>query len=203
MLLCLVSPVSAQLFKREKPYADGSTIEITGVVSDLQGQPIPDMTVELIAKRLKRLGGAVVREVSVTTRTNERGEYSFDWVWYRYYNDFLLEASLAVPTGGTSARYEVVAQTKLNNRIELGSPVIVPITITESEFLETFRSFLLSLDTDDERRVYDTQGRPDKVDVFERPDRLEEAWWYFDRGNVYRFVDGRLDQVESFDPIQP
>lgn len=196
----------AQFWKRgEKPYPDGTEITITGVVADLSGNPVVDVTVELIAaRRTARLGRArqtVEREVSVSTTTNERGEYRLPWTWYRYYNDFALEAHLAVPTGNDTSRKEVLARTELNNRIEQGSPVIVPLTVTDPEFLNTFRAFVAGLDTDDEQRVYREVGRPDKVDALELPDRVEEAWWYFQYGQVYRFVDGRLEQVERFDPI--
>lgn len=196
----------AQFWKRgEKPYADGTEITVTGVVADLSGNPIADVTVELFAaRRTSKLGRAretVEREVSVSATTNERGEFNLPWTWYRYYNDFALEAHLKVPTGKDTSRKEVLARTELNNRIEQGSPVIVPLTVTDPEFLNTFRTFVDGLDTDDEQRVYREVGRPDKVDALELPDRVEEAWWYFRYGQVYRFVDGRLDQVERFDPI--
>lgn len=201
------APASAQFWKREKPYADGSEILITGVVSDLSGNPVSDLSVELIAKRysykVSRLKPKIEREVRVSSRTNERGEYNIPWTWYRYYNDFALEAGVEVPTGGDTARKEVLARTELNNRIQQGSPVIAPMTITDPAFLETFRSFVAELDTEDEQRVYTAQGRPDKVDALDLPDRTEEAWWFFERGQVFRFIDGRLEHVESFDPIKP
>ena len=86
-------------------------------------------------------------------------------------------------------------------RIEQGSPVIAPLTVTDPTFLDTFRSFVAGLDTADEQRVYEAQGRPDKVDTMELPDRVEESWWFFERGKVYRFIDGRLDQVDEFEGI--
>lgn len=195
----------AQRFKRDKPYPDGTKILITGVVSDLSGNPVDDLLVELVAKRygfkVARMGKKVEREVRVSSQTNDRGEYNIQWVWYRYYNDFELEASIEVPTGADTVRKEVLARTELNNRIEQGAPVIVPLVIADPAFLETFRRFVAGLDTDDEQRVYAAQGRPDKVDALDLPDRSEEAWWYFERGKVYRFIDGRLDQVEDFEPV--
>ena len=202
-LLPVASPADAQRFKRDKPYADGTNILIQGAVRDLAGNPIPDLVISLTARRYSRIRQQLEREVSVTTTSDERGEYVLDWVWYRYYNDFELTASVEVPTGLDEPRSETVATTQLNNRIEQGSPVIAPLTVTDGEFLATFRDFLQGIDTADERRVYDTHGRPDKVDALDLPDSSEEAWWYFAHGQVYRFISGRLDQVESFDPIQP
>ncbi len=201
--LAAPAPADAQLFKRDKPYADGTPILIQGVVSDLGGNPIPDLLVSLTARRYSRVLDNLEREVSVSTRSNERGEYALEWVWYRYYNDFELTASVEVPTGTDQPRNEVVASTQLNNRIAQGSPVIAPLTITEGEFLATFKEFINSINSDDEQRVYDTLGRPDKVDALDLPNSSEEAWWYFAHGQVYRFISGRLDQVETFDPIRP
>lgn len=205
-LVFVAGSVHAQFWKRgEKPYPDGAEITITGVVADLSGRPVADVNVELFATRyavkLGRKSNEVEREVSVSTKTNERGEYTLPWTWYRYYNDFALEAHLSVPTGKDTFRKEILARTELNNRIEQGSPVIVPLTVTDPEFLDTFRAFVAGLDTDDEQRVYREVGRPDKVDTLELPDRVEQAWWFFRYGQVYRFIDGRLDQVERFEPI--
>ena len=207
--LCVAAfapPADAQFWKRgEKPYPDGTEITITGVVADLSGTPVADVTVELFAARravkLGRKSDEIEREVSVSTTTNERGEFTLPWTWYRYYNEYALEAHLAVPTGKDSSRKEVLARTELNNRIEQGSPVIVPLTVTDPEFLNTFRAFVAGLDSEDEQRVYREVGRPDKVDTLELPDRVEQAWWFFRYGQVYRFVDGTLDQVERFEPI--
>ena len=35
------------------------------------------------------------------------------------------------------------------------------------------------------------------------PDRDETSWWYFERGEVVRFVDGELSGVDRFDPVAP
>ncbi len=207
LLVAAASSGQSQFWKKDKPYPDGSTIVIKGVVSDGTGSPVADVMVDLVASRFEfkvgRLDEQVERTVKVTTRTNRDGEFSFDWVWYRYYNDFALEAGIDVPLGGEEARREVLARTELNNRIALGSPVIVPLIISDESFLEAFRGFVAHLDTDDERRVYTSMGRPDKVDALDLQDRSEEAWWYFRHGAVYRFIDGRLDEVEEFAPITP
>jgi hypothetical protein len=40
------------------------------------------------------------------------------------------------------------------------------------------------------------------VKVTNYPDRSETAWWYFEAGRVYRFVDGRLTATEEFAPVR-
>jgi hypothetical protein len=41
-----------------------------------------------------------------------------------------------------------------------------------------------------------------RVSYAGRQQETEVSWWYFEAGKVYRFRDGRLDQVERFDPVQ-
>jgi hypothetical protein len=67
--------------------------------------------------------------------------------------------------------------------------------------VRTLRAFVDSIDSDDERRVYREQGKPDRVEA--RTGAADEAaWWYFESGRVYRFRDGALVATESFDPVE-
>jgi hypothetical protein len=45
-------------------------------------------------------------------------------------------------------------------------------------------------------------GRPDRIRNVQYPGYLESSWWYFESGKVYRFHDGRLQQVVPFDPVR-
>jgi acyl-coenzyme A synthetase/AMP-(fatty) acid ligase len=67
---------------------------------------------------------------------------------------------------------------------------------------DVLREFVASVHSDDERKVYDEMGRPDKVERVQYPERTEVSWWYFDAGRVYRFRDGRLEQVVPFEPVK-
>ena len=46
-------------------------------------------------------------------------------------------------------------------------------------------------------------GLPESVDRVESPSAVEAAWWYYAAGRVARFRDGRLIELQSFDPIRP
>jgi hypothetical protein len=71
-----------------------------------------------------------------------------------------------------------------------------------AQFVTKLRELLASIKSDDERRVYDEMGKPDKVERVVYPGRTEVSWWYFDAGRVYRFQDGRLEQVVPFEPVK-
>jgi hypothetical protein len=45
-------------------------------------------------------------------------------------------------------------------------------------------------------------GKPDRIRNVQYPRHLESSWWYFESGRVYRFRDGRLEQVVPFDPVR-
>jgi len=83
--------------------------------------------------------------------------------------------------------------------------VVVAMVVQNAEFITALRSFLAGITSDDERRVYRDQGKPDKVEerVYEDGSgRKDASWWYFASGQVYRFRDGVLDGVDRFDPVK-
>lgn len=188
-----------------RPYEDGTVIEITGLVTDREGRPIPQAQVLLEASRrrisftkLRRVNDSPVR---VSALTDDGGEYTIRWKWHRYYNHFELRVVVAVRRPGGRQHLEVLAEVDLSERIKQGSPVVAPVTVEDTSFLDTYRSFLAAIDTDDERQVFDAMGKPDKVETLKFPDRREESWWYFKMGRTYRFRDGDLTQVVEFDPV--
>lgn len=187
------------------PYEDGTVIEITGLVTDDDGRPIPQVQLLLEASRRRiaftKLKRVEENPVRLSTFTDDTGEYTLDWKWHRYYNHFELRVVLAVRLPGGRERLEVLAEVDLSERIKQGSPVVAPITVEDTSFLEAYRDFLASLDTADERQVFGAMGKPDKVEALKFPAHREESWWYFKMGRTYRFRDGDLQQVVEFDPV--
>ena len=194
-------------FKRSPKVADGQTIEIKGRVTDLTGDPIEGVRIELRAARrafsFHYRQRALFNPVEVFVRTDETGHYTIPWKWHKYYNDFLVRAVVQVPQGGANDdKKEVLAQVDLTDELPQTGPVVASMTIENTDFLRTFRSFVATIDSGDEKRVYQEQGTPDKVDTVDRPERTDETWWYFARGTAYRFEGGRLIEVDSFDPVR-
>ena len=189
------------------PYVEGDFIEITGTVADRNGTPIPDVHVVFRAAKKAFSPSQVFNkvtkdEVSDRTKTDRGGQFKFRWRWVEYYNRY--EILVGIPRRSAAGdSFEILSQLDISKRIRKGSPVVVALTVEEGEFLDNLRSFLASVDTEDERRIYDEMGNPDRVQTIEHPDHEEISWWYFAAGETYRFLDGELQQVVHFDPVTP
>lgn len=201
LMLFLVSPTPAHAAR----YEQGERVQVTGIVADRNGQPLEGIRVSLVASRsyfsvrhFRKTEADDVRRVS--TVTNAKGEYTVEWPWDSYFNRFELVSGVMVRKGKED-RVEELAREDVTRRLLNGSPVVVSPVIENTKFLDSLRQFLTMVRSADERRTYDEMGRPDKVQRLEYPDHVEDSWWYFESGRVYRFRDGRLEQVVPFTPV--
>jgi len=205
-------------------YRQGEYITVRGRVVDLEGRPVPGVTVLLEPSRRefklfqRKKNREQTDRLQVPTETDDAGEYTFEWRWDPFYDTF--ELAIATPSvSGAQKSYEVLHRTDFTDRMMASSPVVVelevedpsrfsgsrrwmppPVTSTEvGRRTEGEPSSLGS--TDDERRILNEMGRPDQVDSHQRLAGIETSWWYFEDGKVYHFLDGKLGQVMHFDPV--
>ncbi|HEY4575873.1 MAG TPA: carboxypeptidase-like regulatory domain-containing protein [Thermoanaerobaculia bacterium] len=205
-LLCLLAAfLTPRPAMAAAHYDQGQRIQVTGVVADAQGQPIQDLRVVLEVSRtyfsmksFSRTAEPDVRRVSAVT--DARGNYTLEWPWDSYFNHFELVAGVPVRTRAGDTVQELARQ-EITRRVEAGSPAVVAVTIDNRQFIDNFRQFLASIKTDDQHKVYQEMGRPDRIRNVQYPTYLESSWWYFEAGRVYRFRDGHLEQVTPFDPV--
>ena len=202
LLLLLVLPLGLLA----GPYPEGEYIEITGTVADGSGLPIPDVHVLFRAARksfsISQFGNTTRDQVEQKVKTDPHGQFSFRWRWVEYYNRY--DILVVVPRRSAAGdSFDVLSQLDISKRIRKGSPVVVALTVEEGEFLNELRDFLASIDSEDEQRIYDEMGNPDRVQRIEHPTHDEISWWYFQAGKAYRFRDGELQQVVHFDPVKP
>lgn len=188
--------------------AQGDRVQVTGVVTDPQGRPIPNVRVSFEAtrtyfsvRRFQRTQTEEIRRVAATTDAG--GQYTLSWPWDNYFNHFELVVGVPVRKARKETLVEL-AREDVTRRFQGGSPVVTSLVVQakNAEFVTKLRDFVASVRSDDERKVYDEMGRPDKVERVQYPGRTEVSWWYFDAGRVYRFKDGRLEQVVPFEPVQ-
>jgi len=187
------------------PYADGQHIQFTGIVSDKQGQPLTGVQVVLEVSRtyfsVRHLRREAVDMRKVRATTNERGEYMLDWPWDVYFNHF--ELAVGVPVRKAREEHlEELERLDVTQRALASTPVVSAVVVQNAAFITHLREFLASVRTDDEHKVYDEMGRPDRLETVQYPGWVEVSWWYFETGRVYRFRDGRLQQVVPFEPVK-
>jgi hypothetical protein len=187
------------------PYDQGQRIQFTGLVSDRQGQPLAGVQVVLEASRtyfsMRHLRREQVETRRVKGTTNERGEYLLEWPWDSYFNHFEIAVGVPVRKARTEQLQEL-ERVDVTRRAMAGAPVVAAVVVQNAAFIRHLRDFIASVRTDDQHRVYDEMGRPDKVETVQYPGWAEVSWWYFETGRVYRFRDGRLEQVVPFDPVK-
>lgn len=206
-VLALAAPAGAQApWSKNKAYPDGQIVVITGTVVDEADQPIPQVDVLFEASR-EAFDMRKMREVTepprvVHTLTDDAGQYTIEWPWHHYFNNFRLRVVVPIGQRGGMARDETIAEVDLSVAIRRGSPVGIPVKVEDTSLLREMRAFLADLETDDERRIYVEEGKPDRIDQVSRPDHDEETWWYFSLGTLYRFRDGALGEVENFEPVR-
>jgi hypothetical protein len=137
----------------------------------------------------------------VSAQTNARGEFSLEWPWTEGFDVFELVAGLGT-RGSTGDRFAEFARNDVSRRVSQGGQVIATLEVQDTAPLEALRGFLAGLTSEDERRVYDDMGRPDSIDRVNGGGWTESTWWYFATGRACRFRDGRLVQVQEFDPVR-
>ncbi|HYU31050.1 MAG TPA: carboxypeptidase-like regulatory domain-containing protein [Thermoanaerobaculia bacterium] len=201
-VLLAAAPLAAARF------AQGERVQLTGVVTDPQGRPLSDVRVSFEATRtyfsMRHLQRTQTEEVRrVTAATDASGQYTIAWPWDSYFNHFELAVGVPVRKARKESLVEL-AREDVTKRLQGGSPVVVSLVVQakNAEFVGKLREFVASVRSDDEHKVYDEMGRPDKVERVQYPGRTEVSWWYFDAGRVYRFKDGRLEQVVPFEPVK-
>jgi hypothetical protein len=202
VLLLAASPLAAARISQ------GERVQVTGVVTDPQGRPISNVRVSFEATRtyfsvrsFQRTQTEEVRRVTATTDAG--GQFTIDWPWDNYFNHFELVAGVPVRKARKETLVEL-AREDITRRFQGSGPVVTSLVVQNknAQFVTKLREFVASVQSDDERKVYDEMGRPDKVERVQYPGRTEVSWWYFDAGRVYRFKDGRLEQVVPFEPVK-
>jgi hypothetical protein len=204
--ILVVLAVSQPAVAARSPYTQGEEVIFTGVVTNSDGVPIPGLQVTLEASRaafnLWRLGRVRENVSKLATVTDERGEFNLPWRWDDYYNRFDLVVAVSVRTTEGENLVEL-ERTDLSRRTNQGSPVVSTIQIADTDLVDSRREFLAALDSDDERKVYEQAGQPDRMERVSYPSHEEVTWWYFRHGRAYRFRDGTLQQVIPFDAVEP
>jgi hypothetical protein len=189
-------------------FAKNDRVEISGIITAPSGQALADFEVVLeLVRETRNLRSLRLEKVErdrtpVTTRTDATGSYQLASPWSRYYNRMVLVVGLTVPAPG-GPRFQELERFDVTDRLRRGGSAVIPVVVRNAEFVTRLREFLATVAGADEQRVLGEMGRPDRVDNQVHGAERRKAWWYFGAGQVYRFLDGKLTEVERFDPVAP
>lgn len=209
----LVLPASSGAFpgRPKGPYQKGQIVAVSGQVTTSDGRPLPGVTVLLSASRkafsLKKFRRQTGTALQMPATVDGDGRYQLNLRWDPYYNTFELAVALEVRKGGRDVHeggrdvHEVYHRQDITRQVMQASPVGIPLVVQGSAAIEELRTFLGSLKSDDEKRIYQEMGRPDRIDVGQIHYDPDRSWWYFRAGKVYRFREGKLDEVVPFEPV--
>jgi len=196
LALALVVAAPAAEARHEK----GQSISVTGLVTDADGTPLADVRVVLEASRevfsLRQLRPVLRDTTRVAAATNARGEFALAWPWDSFYNHFELVVGVPVREGREET-LEELARTEITRRLARNDTVVTTLVVENADFVHKLRDFVAGVDSDDERRVYQQMGTPDRIE--ERGG--ETRWYYFERGRMFRFEAGRLVETKAFTPV--
>lgn len=181
------------------------TIEVSGVVSDAAGNPLPEVTVVFeAARRGLSLRGLRMETGKTQERravTNRRGLYTLHWPYDAFYNHF--EVRVEMPIRKADGEHtEILARSELAGVRSATQPLVANLIVQQADRLRALKDFLAHVDTADERGIYEKMGQPDEVDRSPNAGG-ETAWWYFEAGKVYFFRSGKLHETREFTPVRP
>lgn len=206
LLLCLT--FGALSAEAGSVYRRGETVRFEGTVTGVDGRPLSGLTVALALSHqgfnLRDLGFGGGKDkkydtLRVLATTDATGRYSIEWSWDPYYNVFELLAALPIEHSRSPA-LEVLERVEITARVEQTNPIVTPLTVQASAFVNWLQGYLAGQASADEARVYREMGRPEQLDVLGEDEEM--SWWYFEAGKVYRFESGKLEQVTHFEPVK-
>jgi hypothetical protein len=189
-------------------YGQGEKVQFIGVVADAQGRPLQGVRVVLEASRsyfsFKQFHRADKDSRRLSAESDAKGEYTIEWPWDEYFNHFKLSAGLPVRKG-RSDTFHNLDEIDVTDRVNAGAPVVSTLEVHDRAFYDHLHAFLASVQSDDERRVFNDMGTPDDVKQVQYAggSAAEVTWWYFESGKVFRFGDGKLEQTSDFAPVRP
>lgn len=208
LIVALLGTVPAEAMPWDRtPWNKGDEITIEGHVTDLEGKPLAGVVVLFEAARnsfrLRSFDRETRDRLQMPTRSREDGSFSFVWSWDSYYNTFSLAAALPTRDADGKAGYEIFTRREITTEIDAGvTPVTLPLSVENGQTLVWLQNYGERGGSAEQQRIYDELGRPDRIDTETDDNGVEiVSWWYFPRGAVYRFENGRLDGVTHFDPV--
>ncbi|MEL7059157.1 MAG: carboxypeptidase-like regulatory domain-containing protein [Acidobacteriota bacterium] len=177
-------------------------LEISGEVVDAEGRPVEGATVLFEMRRrafsLRSFATEEGPPLRLPAVTDTAGRYRFEVQPDGHHNLYRLVVGAPTQRGDTEDFEALLVRDLDPDQVAGGGPLRVRLTLRDAGFLRWLDRWRQDLASADESKLFNDFGKPDRL---VEADDGTATWWYFDRGKVYRLRNGRLEQVDNFDPV--
>ena len=189
--------------------SDVREMVIRGAVVNESGYPVPHTPVRLIFQRIEEnapsFPPSIIEEKVIETRTDSKGLYEIIALIDPYYNRYLL--SFYSENQFDSILYTIPPNEDISRDVlkEGITEIAVNKTLKYDPRWPEIKARIEELGVNSDRgRILRLRGMPDKVENFSLKKGEEgELWWYYSKGFCYRFLEGKLDKLFCFAPMNP
>jgi len=175
---------------------------VTGVVRDEQGNPVAGTPVLLVGRTLRYSTLEDFQELGprhdLRTVTDEVGRYRFEFVPAELGNNIFL--AFYATDGFDAVRFEKSKTVDVTMLLDRQREVVWnKVLHTHPDWDRVQKRIQEYGPSSDRGRILRQFGLPEK----EEKAGEREIWWYYSKGQSFRFLGGSLDSSFQFDPTTP
>ncbi|MFN3476342.1 MAG: carboxypeptidase-like regulatory domain-containing protein [Candidatus Methylomirabilales bacterium] len=173
---------------------------LTGLVTDEAGSPVARTPVLLVGRTLDlniRLQYQELGRKELRTLTDEDGRYRFEFVPAEVGNHFVL--FFYDREGFDSVKFQKPDPLDVTKRLKTEAVVTIDqILRPHPNWGEVERLINTYGPNSDRGKILRQLGLPERREAAGKV----ETWWYYSKGQSFRFSDGSLEGTFQFEPIQ-
>lgn len=168
---------------------------VRGRIVDEAGQPVPGTAVTLLGRTLSldalNLTYREERRRELVTRTDEKGEYHFEFTPADLGNNFFLFFYGA--EGFDAVRYRKAELLDLTDQLKAQRELRFDQVLRAAPGWPEVQRLIAEYGAESPRgQILRTHGLPEKREPFTLEGQTGETWWYYNLGVSYRFVGPKL-----------
>ena len=179
---------------------------LTGLVTDGEGKPVPRAPVLLVGYTLKlnlklnplELYYKELDQKELRTLTDEEGRYRLEFTPNQLGNNLFL--LFYDKEGFDPVRLQKPEPLDVTSQLDMNKEVVInQVLLIHPNWSEVQKRMQEYGPSSDRGRILRQFGLPEK----EEKVRDSEVWWYYSKGQSFRFLEGFLDSSFQFAPTEP
>lgn len=174
---------------------------LTGLVTDEAGIPVARTPILLVGRTLDlsiRWQYQELGRKELKAKTDEDGRYRFEFTPAELGNHFVL--FFYDREGFDSVKFQKPESLDVTNRLKQEAVVTIDQVLRPHPNWSEVEQLTKTYGPDSDRgKILRQLGLPEK---WEEVGKIE-TWWYYSKGQSFRFSDGSLEGSFQFEPIEP